>query len=439
VQVTGQGRRGISAPVFRTATVFAFILGIATLVGYMYANAGGYMPGFSKIRHYKLAFDVPTLANIVPFADVYIAGVPVGKVDTIDRMPNDSMRITLELDDVASPAHAGTTAQISEKALTGQPMIRLVPGTGAELPSGTVLPASDVKPVVQLRDVLAGLDKPTRDSMGNVIRSVSQGTDGRQKDVSGIFEGLSDLGTNGDTALDALANQTVQLQQVFNELTEVMNALDTGQGQIAQLVSSANRLTSATAAQRPAVEDSMRKLPGVLDSATAASDDITRLSAALRPVAADLRTAAPDLNAGLNDLPAASHDLRGSLGPLDNVLTGASPTLHRVPDFKDETHDFVPSATSILRDLNPMLRYIEPYNREIVSFFTNFGATLHHFEPDGQNMVRLRPYGDARSLRPNPLHMPEGIFMKNPYPQPGSMDKPMRPFTGQFPHVDRDH
>jgi phospholipid/cholesterol/gamma-HCH transport system substrate-binding protein len=418
--------------------VFAFILGIATIVGYLYANAGGYVPGFSKTRHYQLAFDVPSLANVVPFADVYIAGVPVGKIDAIDRISNDSMRITMKLDDIASPAHAGTTAQISEKALTGQPMVRLVPGTGPELPSGSVLPATDVKPTVQLRDVLASLDKPTLNSLGSVIRSVSQGTDGRQKDVSGIFEGLADIGNNGNTALDALANQSVQLQQVSNELSQVMDAFDAGQGQIAQLVSSADRLTAATAGQRQAVEDSMRKLPGTLDSATAASDDITRLSAALRPVAADLRTAAPDLNAGLDDLPSAGHDLRGSLGPLDNVLTDASPTFHKVPDFKDETHDFVPQATSILRDLNPMLRYIEPYNREIVAFFTTFDGTLHHFEPDGQNMVRLKPYGDARTIRPNPLHMPEGIFMKNPYPEPGSLDKPMRPFTGQFPRIHRD-
>lgn len=434
-------RGRISAPVFRTATVFAFILGIATIVGYLYANAGGYVPGFSKTRHYKLAFDVPTLANVVPFADVYTAGVPIGKVDTINRVNSDSMRITMLLDDVASPAHEGTTAQISEKALTGQPMIKLVPGTGPELPSGAVLPASDVKPTVQLRDVLASLDKPTRDSLGSVIRSLSQGTDGRQKDVSGIFEGFSDIGTNGDTALDALANQSVQLQQVFNELTQVMDAFDAGQGQIAQLVSSADRLTAATAGQQLAVEDSMRKLPGVLDSATSASDDITRLSTALRPVAADLRTAAPDLNAGLDALPPSARDLRGSLGPLDNVLTGASPTFHKVPDFKDETHDFVPPATDILRDLNPMLRYIDPYYRELPVFFGGFAGSLHHFEPlpDGQNMVRLKPYGDARTIRPNPLHMPEGIFMKNPYPEPGSYDKPMRPFTGQFPHVNRDN
>lgn len=436
--MTAPKRGGISAPVFRTATVFAFILGIAAIVGYLYANAGGYLPGFSKLRHYQLAFEVPTLANIVEFADVYEAGVPVGKVDTIERVSTDKMRITMLLDDVAAPAHAGTTAQISEKALTGQPMIRLVPGTGPELPSGSVLPASDVKPTVQLRDVLASLDKPTRAALGSVIRSTSQSTDGRQKDLSNIFAGLADIGGNGGTALDALAAQSVQLQQVVNELTQVMDAFDVGQGQIAQLVSSADRLTSATAGQRPALEASMRRLPGVLDSATAASDDITRLSTALHPVAADLRAAAPDLNAGLDDLPWASHDLRGSLDPLDNVLTDASPTLHRVPEFKDHTHHFVPAATSILRDLNPILRYISPYYREIPVFFGGFGGALHHFESDGQNGIRLKPYGDVRTLRPNPAHLPEGIFMKNPYPAPGSYEKPMRPFTGTFPRIYRD-
>lgn len=160
--MSAPGKSKISAPVYRTVTLLAFVLGIAALTGYLYANAGGYVPGFSKQRDYKVAFDVPTVANVVPFVDVYTAGVPVGKVDAIDRVANDKIRLTLALDDAVAPLHEGTKVQISEKSLTGQPMVRIEPGTGPNTyPSGTVLPESAVKPTVQLRDVLASLDKPT--------------------------------------------------------------------------------------------------------------------------------------------------------------------------------------------------------------------------------------------------------------------------------------
>src|SRR5262249_43503584 len=113
-------------------------------------------------------------------------------------------------------------------------------------------------------------------------------------------------------------------------------------------------------------------------------------------------------------------------------------TFHRTETFRDETHDVIPPATSVLRDLNPMLRYANPYGRDIVAFFTDFGATLHHFEPDGEIYVRLKPYFGARSPRPMPVRLPEPIFMKTPYREPGSYDKPMKPFTGRFPRIYRD-
>jgi phospholipid/cholesterol/gamma-HCH transport system substrate-binding protein len=428
----------ISAAGFRTATLIAFVLAIAALTGYLYAQAGGYIPGFTRTRDYRVSMDADTVANIVPFADVRTAGVPVGKVASVSRVDGQRVRLELALDEVATPVHQGATVQISEKALTGQPMVRLVDGTGPALPSGSVLPPSAVKPAVQLRDVLAGLDKPTRDALGGVVRSLSQSTDGREKDLSGVMAGLSDIGANGDTALDALAAQSEDLEQVSRQLRQIFDALDTGQGQIAQLVSSADRLTAATAGQRPALEATMRKLPPVLDSATEASGDIADLSDALAPVAADLHRAAPDLNAALDQLPDASHDLRQLLPPLRAVLDAAPPTLHRLPDFGKQARETFPPAIDLLRDLNPALRYLKPYGREIATTFVNFGGGMHHYGDDQASYAYLKPtFGGNSPLRPSPLTLPGAIYPTNPYPAPGTMAD-HQPFTGAYPHVERE-
>ncbi|WP_028925896.1 MlaD family protein [Pseudonocardia acaciae] len=427
----------LSAAGFRTLTLVAFVLAIATLTGYLYAQAGGYIPGFTKTRDYRVSMDTDTAANIVPFSDVQVAGVPVGKVAAVTRVGQD-IRLELALDEVATPVHQGATVQISEKALTGQPMVRLVDGTGPALPSGTVLPRTAVKPVVQLRDVLAGLDKPTRDSLGGVVRSLSQSTDGRSKDLSGVMAGLSDIGRNGDTALDALARQSADLEQVSRQMEQIFDALDTGQGQISQLVSSANRLTAATAGQRPALEETMRKLPPVLDSAHQASGDIEDLSGALAPIAADLRDAAPDLNSALDQLPEATRDLRCLLPPLREVLDAAPPTLHRIPHFGKEARETFPPAIDILRDLNPALRYLKPYGREIATTFVNFGGGMHHYGDDGASFAYLKPnFGGNTPLRPGPLKLPGSIYPTNPYPVAGTMGN-HQPFTGAYPHVERD-
>jgi phospholipid/cholesterol/gamma-HCH transport system substrate-binding protein len=427
----------ISVPVFRTATLVAFVLACVTFAGYLYAQAGGSLPGFSRVRGYSVAFDTDDLANLVPFADVQSAGVPVGKVATVTRVADGRMHLVLSLDEVVTPVHEGATVQISEKSLAGQPVVQLVDGTGPAVPDGGVLPASAVKPSVRLRDVLASLDQPTRDALGGVVRSLGQGTDGRAADLSGVMTGLADVGRNGDTALDALADQSADLEQISQELAQTFDALDVGQGQIVQLVSSADRLSAATAGQRPALEASMRRLPGVLDSASAASGDISRLSHALSPVASDLRRSAPDLNDALDRLPDASSALRDLLPPLHRVLDNAPHTLDKVPDFGHSARDLFPPAVDVLRDLNPALRYLKPYGLDISQIFTNFGGAFHHYSDDGGAFVYLRPLFTPESIRADPITLPRSLYPLNPYPRPGGL-RDLKPFTGPYPRVERD-
>ncbi|WP_028933748.1 MlaD family protein [Pseudonocardia spinosispora] len=421
---------------FRNLTLLAFFAACLTFLGYLYAQAGGSLPGLGG-RDYTVSFDTETLNNLVEYADVQIAGVPVGKVGRLERMSPDRIRVPLRMDEVATPLHQGVTAQISEKSLAGQPVVVLVDGTGPALPDGTVLPAASVKDSVQLRDVLASLDKPTRDSLGGVIRSLGQSTDGRRDDIAALADGLSGFGGGGATALRAVAEQSSDLEAISQQLNQVFDSLDVGRGQIVDLVSTADRLSSATARQRPALEASMRKLPAVLTSATQASDGVSRIAHSLSPVAADLHRAAPDLNDALDQLPETSSDLRGLMPSLHAVLDHAPDTLDRVPDFGHEAREFFPPATGVLRDLNPALRYLKPYGLDIAQFFANFGAAVTHYGDDGEAWVYVRPHVSAISARPSPVVLPQSLFPSNPYPAPGGMVD-LKPFVGKYPRLERD-
>lgn len=427
----------ISRTTYRTVTVLSFILACLAWTGYLYAQAGGKIPGVNTGRGYTISFDTDNLQNLVPYSDAEEAGVPVGKVATLTRISPDTIRVVLTLDDTVGPLHEGATVQISEKSLAGQPYVKVTDGTGPPIAPDTVLPASMVKPSVTLRDVLASLDKPTRQALGGVIRSLGQSTAGREHDISNLMAGFSDVGHNGGTALDAVAAQSADLEQVSQQLQQIFEALDVGSGQIAQLVSSADRLTVATAGQRPALEASLRTLPGALDSATVASAHISQLSHALGPVAEDLRRAAPDLNDALDELPDASLELRSLLPPLHAVLGRAPATLDEVPDFDDSARAFFPPAVNVLRDLDPALRYLKPYGLDIAQFFTHFGAVFHHYGDDGLSYVYVRPVVNPEAVRPDPVKLPNSLYPSNPYPGPGGL-RDLRPFTGTYPRVERD-
>jgi phospholipid/cholesterol/gamma-HCH transport system substrate-binding protein len=406
--------------------------------GYLWAQAGGSVPGFAAQRPYTVWVETDSVVNAVPFTDVQVAGVPVGKVDSITR-EGGRPRLDISLDDVAAPLHEGVRVQITEKSLAGQPFVRLVDGTGREIASGSRLPDDAVIPPVTLRDVLASLDPETRDSLGGTVRSLAASTDGRTQDITAVMAGLAALGRNGNTAVDAIAAQSADLEQLSGELTQVFDALDTGQGQIADLVTNADRLTSATAGQKENLEGTLRRLPPLLGAARSTSTQFSRISGSLAPIAADLRTAAPDLNQALLQLPATSADVRSLLPPLQSVLDQAPTTLDKVPSFGETARELIPPATSLLRDLNPALRYLKPYGKDIAQLPVNFGAAFHHYGDDGGAYVYLRPIFEPGSVRPNPVELPQGapIRQMNPYPGPGELTD-LRPFSGTFPRVERD-
>lgn len=429
----------LSGPTARLTTVLAFVLACLVFFGYLWAQAGGSVPGLASGRDYRVSVQVDNVGNVVPFSDVMMAGVPVGKVDELTRDGN-LVTLALSFDPAVVPLHGGLTLQITEKSLAGQPFVRVVDGAGPAIPNGQHLPASVVVPPVTVRDVLASLDPATLDSLGSVVRSLGTATDGRSRDISALMDGLAALGRNGDTAIDAVAAQSADLETLSSELDDVFDALDTGQGQIADLVSNANAITIATATQKESIEATLRKLPPALQGIDSTATQLDRISTSLGPIAADLRTAAPDLNTALVALPETAADLRGLLPPLEGVLDQAPDTFDRIPDLGEATRDLIPPATVLLKDLNPGLRYIKPYGPEIAQLFTNFGASFHHYGPDGGSYVYLRPIFTAKTLRPNPVKIPEGTpleTMFNPYPEPGGLAD-LRPFTGDFPRIERD-
>lgn len=430
----------ISGASARLFTVIAFVLACLVFFGYLWAQAGGYVPGLSSNRAYAVSFTSSDVGNAVPFTDVQVAGVPVGKVDDITPAGNHVV-LHMSLDPVAAPLHQGVTVQISEKSLAGQPFVRLVDGTGPEIPNGAALPASAVVPPVTVRDVLASLDPKTLDSLGGTVRGLGAGTDGRTQDIADLMGGLNALGSNGNTALDAIAAQSADLQSLSGELTQVFDALDTGDGQIADLVSSANRLTGATAGQKANLEATMRKLPAAMKGVSSTAAQFNRISDPLTPIAANLRQAAPDLNAALVQLPGTTSDLRGLLPPLQSVLDQAPTTLDKIPDFGETVQSLIPPATSLLQDADPALRYLKPYGLDIAQIFSNFGASFHHYDADGASYVYLRPMVTPLTVRPNPVKLPTGgplMTQNNAYPAPGGLTN-LQPFTGAYPRVERDN
>lgn len=391
------------------------------------------LSGVKVSEPYQVSVVASDVDNLVERGRVRIAGVTVGYVETAEVTPEGAKAVISVFPEYA-PLHEGVTVRVGNRSLVEETYLELTDGAGPALPSGAALPPKAVRTSTQVRDILHSLDRPTRESLRALVRSSGAATVGTREEMDQILAGLGGLGREGATAVDAIAAQSEDLRSLTRDTTTILQALDTGQGQIATLVENADRLSAASARQRSAIAATMERLPGVLASARVAGDELTELSGSLQPVARDLRVAAPQLSSSLERLPGVTRDLRSLVPSLDNVLDSAPATLDRVPRFADDMRgDFIPSSRDILQDVNPVLGYVKPYGPELAAFLANFNAILNYKDEAGNHYWRTFLAVNDSSVTGAKVG---ALTYYNPISPAGSGGRP-GPFKGEFPRLER--
>jgi phospholipid/cholesterol/gamma-HCH transport system substrate-binding protein len=413
----------------KIAVLAVFLILSLIYLGYLFGKAGVDTP-FVGADPYTVSFETKDIDNGIPPGDVKMAGVTVGAIEQV-HPGNGMARVVLQLDPKATPLHQGAIVRVGAKSIAGETYLDIKDGKGKALESGSQLPNAAVERGAQLADVIGSFDPKTRESLRGLMRTAGAGTAGSRQDVSAAMTGLGNIGREGYTAVDAISAQSKDLTTLARQTTDVLGALNTGQGQIATLVDKANELTSATGGQQHNLADSIRKLPGTLSSTQTATGKLGELSSALGPVASDLRSSAPYLNTALHQLPATTSDLRGLLPDLNGTLKESPATLDRVPRLAQEAGDLVPQARQMMTQLNPMLSYLSPYGPELGSFFANFGSIFNYVDEKGTHFFRLQPdLGNESVVKGVPLKLPGVLTSRNPYPAPGdNMGTTGRQFT----------
>jgi phospholipid/cholesterol/gamma-HCH transport system substrate-binding protein len=426
-----------TVPRLRLAVVVSFIVACILFFGYLWTNMGGTIPGVTQ-EGYRVSFQSHDVDNLVYDSDVMVAGVRVGKVRRLDEA-GGTATVVVQLDDSSVlPLHEGVQVHLRAKSLIEETYVEIADGSGPEIAGGTTLPPTAVVKSVQLDDVLASLDEPTRKDLGASLRSLGEATGQTSEQLDQTMTGLGVLGRDGHDVLDALEAQSEDLQTLVRTSTQVMGSLDEGQGRIVDLVDQAAALTTATADNRTQIEATVRKLPGVLGSAKTATAGLTDLSTDLRPLSTQLAAAAPSLNQALVQLPATTKDLRGLMPSLNGALDLAPETLGKVPTVAGRVQHLVPTVRSALADVNPALAYLEPYGPDLAAMFSTWNAMLSNQDVNG-HFLRIFAVLNEQSVKgvSVPLNHISPLDKSNAYPQPGGSVTP-GPFTGTYPRVGRD-
>jgi virulence factor Mce-like protein len=200
----------------------AYALVCLLVVGYLASQMGGEF----ALGGYRVTAAFHTGAELVPGDDVTMAGLRVGKVESLNP-GSTSTSVTLLLHKEFAPLFSDARAVIRQKNLLGETYVELNRGSSSQkaIPEGGSIAADHTLTPVEIDQVLNALDPQVRDRLDIVINSLGQATAGRGQDMNAAAADLSSVATDLQTLAHTLASNSDHLDALIADLRKVMDTL----------------------------------------------------------------------------------------------------------------------------------------------------------------------------------------------------------------------
>jgi virulence factor Mce-like protein len=180
-------------------------------------------------------------------SDVRIAGRLVGQVTSV-QAAGDHTNVTFHVNSADWPLPSDTTASVRLATLLGQKYIQLNPGHSSErLPDGAVLGVQSVRPVVDFDQILNTFDKPTRDALTSLIRTVGASVQGQEGTIQQLIPDLSDLSVHSQVPTQELVTRNSEFNSILINLGITAQQLGQSRNDLAGVISNLNNVTGTLA------------------------------------------------------------------------------------------------------------------------------------------------------------------------------------------------
>ena len=312
-----------------------------------------------------------------PGQQVRVAGRVVGSVSDVSPYDGQAL-ITMDIDDGQWPLHAGTTAQLryGAAAAYASRYVQLQPGPAGMpvLAENALLPAADTVTPVEFDQIFSMFDPRTRANLRTLISGAQQTLAGHGQDIardlslgSGGFQQTA--GMLGDLGSDPAALGT--LVDAGAQTVAVLRATDP---QLQGLVSHAATTFQVMADNAAAMADTIARLPATLDTTRPMLAHLDRSLNGLGTLMSDLRPGAAGLLATARPLDHALRTLVAVAPQTEATLVTGTQRLPAVTRMLDAARPFLPTLSSALRRLAPMLACVRPYTPEIAGYYGTWQA-----------------------------------------------------------------
>jgi phospholipid/cholesterol/gamma-HCH transport system substrate-binding protein len=358
--------RGRQQSTFANPVLVGAVTVLAVMVAVFLAyNANAGLP-FVPTKQLKVDFNDGS--NLVVGNDVREGGFRVGLVTGLKpiELANGLVgaQVTLQLSQANGSVPVDSTAAIRPRSVLGLKYVDLVKGTSTQvIADGGLLPIGHTSVPVQFDDVFKAFDTKTRRASQQVLVGFGDTLTGRGSALNDTIHSLPALFGYLEPVASYLSAPSTGLSRFFHSLNSFFGTIAPVAATNARLFTDMATTFEAISRDPAALEATIAESPSTEAISTDSLKvqqpflvDFTTLGQNLTPATAELRAALPDINPALEigattlaRTPALNADLQ-------KVMT-ALKDLSQAPG----TDLALNALTATVTTLNPMIRYLGPY------------------------------------------------------------------------------
>ena len=200
---------------------------------------------------------------------VQVAGVPVGKIQSIDLTPDGQADVRMKITDAGyRPLRRGTKAVIRQASLSGVANryidLQLPAADHQEtIPAGGVIDQSDTTTAVDLDQLFNTFDPKTRKALSGLIRGSAASYAGKGEEANAGWAYLNPSLAASSRLFKALDADTPALKRFIGESSQLVGDLATRRADLAGLVDHLATTTGAIGRQKQALSTAHRRPAGL--------------------------------------------------------------------------------------------------------------------------------------------------------------------------------
>jgi ABC-type transporter Mla subunit MlaD len=264
--------------------------------------------------NYKVRVIFDNAFSIIEGEDVRVAGVNVGKIETLEVTEDNKAAAVLNIADKNfQDFREDAKCSIRPQSLIGEKYVECSlteprpDGASPEPPLGKVpdgedgegqylLPVERTSKPVDTDLINNVLRLPQRQRLAIIINELGGALAGRAGDLDETIRRANPALQATNQVLEILAEQNEVLARLAEDSDRVLEPLARDRSQVADFITQANTVSRATAARRTEFERGFELLPRFLEELRPTMRDLGSLSDEMSPVLEDLQAQAPAIN-----------------------------------------------------------------------------------------------------------------------------------------------